>query len=53
MKWWAFNEEQLKAALAQWAVRRTAELGQALPVRLVTDFLDSPEVRAQKMRGDQ
>ena len=58
MKWWAFNEEQLDRALTAWMQRRNNPQDQAETIVLEEDyavrvFLESPEVLANKMRGDK
>lgn len=59
MRWWAFNQEQLDAAIAAFIAREKRErslchndssadkLAEAIEA-----FLSSPEVHARKMRGD-
>jgi len=59
VKWWVFNEERLLLALAAFVERQKREhelvhndttadkLGEA-----IRSFLDSPEAREHKLRGD-
>ncbi len=59
MKWWVFNDEQLGEAIAAFIEREKREHNLCHNdntadklAAAVGAFLDSPEVRAQKMRGD-
>ena len=56
--WWAFGEENLRAALADWLKARLAEqpgrkTDFELQAQAIRDFLVSDQARAHKMRGDQ
>lgn len=56
MKYWVFNEEQLKAALVAWAQQRNAH-GSLEIIRLsadmdaVEEFLRSDAAREHKLQG--
>ena len=57
IKWWTFNSDNLNAALASWvadrASRQPGRKGDFELARLhIVEFLESPQARAHKLRGD-
>lgn len=56
MKWWAFSEEQLEAALQKYLAMAATQTGKSLMEKSaeeVRHFLNSELVLQLKMRGDK
>jgi len=55
MKWWAFNEQQLEAALKQYIEIAASQTGRRFlesDADVVRHFLSSDFARLHKLRGD-